>query len=218
VEEGGRCNRASRAPTHPAVQLPLHWADDRPGVAPKVPLGHGAHTSKPPALNRPAGHTEAVALTDPAGHACPAAHGPAQADVTDPVPLPYRPGAHKPLHTAAVRPSAAPKRPAAQGLQAPAPLALNCPATHSTCVEEVAPVGHAYPAVQSPSQAATVSPAVAPNFPAGHWAQPPAPPAAYCPGVHCHAVADVEPAGQKKPACGRGNRSWGGAKKGRQET
>ncbi len=77
---------------YPAVQLPVHPADDRPDVDPYNPAAHGAvhdatpilavapyspaaqfvHTPAPVRENLPAGQLTAVALTDAAGHAYPA--------------------------------------------------------------------------------------------------------------------------------------------------
>jgi hypothetical protein len=48
----------------------------------------------------------------------------------------------------------------------------------------VDPMGHAYPAKQSPEQVATVKPAVAPNLPAGQLVHEDAFPVLYWPGMH----------------------------------
>ena len=44
------------------------------------------------------------------------------------------------------------------------------PAGHGTCVGDTAPLGHQYPAVHSPLQAAVMSPAAVAYAPAGHAA------------------------------------------------
>ena len=81
-----------RAHANPGEHVPLHVGEDRPGVLPKVPGGHGAEQVdevKPcvapyrpiaqgvqiPAPGReylPAGHRDAVETVDPATHAYPA--------------------------------------------------------------------------------------------------------------------------------------------------
>ena len=112
------------AHAYPAVQGPLQDALDRADVAPKVPAGHGevqaalvspvvlpyrpapqsVQAPAPPTLNLPAAHTAAVALVDPATHACPAEQGP--------------------LQDALGRADVAPKVPAGHAVQLPAPLTL----------------------------------------------------------------------------------------------
>ncbi len=56
------------------------------------------HSPAPATLKEPAGHTTAVALVDPAGHAYPALQGPEQALAGAAGPLPNRPGAQR-VHT-----------------------------------------------------------------------------------------------------------------------
>ena len=86
----------------PALQFPLQLPSDIPATDPYSPAGHAAvqlgvvrpllfpnrpaaqsvHTLCPPTLNFPGPHTTAVALVEPAGHACPALQLPLQ-DATD---------------------------------------------------------------------------------------------------------------------------------------
>jgi hypothetical protein len=93
------------AHSYPAVQLPLHAGDDRPGTAPYRPAAHAAvhaaDVSRVPFPNRPAGqsthcpapdrlywptpHIAAVAVVDPATHAYPAAQLPLQVSIDMPV-------------------------------------------------------------------------------------------------------------------------------------
>ena len=40
----------------------------RPLLLPYCPIAHGEHTADPGAAYRPAGHSTAVLLVDPAGH------------------------------------------------------------------------------------------------------------------------------------------------------
>lgn len=68
------------------------------------PAGHAVHTPAPDKLYVPAPQGDAVAFTEPAGHAKPAEHGPEQ--------------------LAEVSPEAEPYRPAGQGVQVPAPRGL----------------------------------------------------------------------------------------------
>jgi hypothetical protein len=51
----------------PAVQLPLHTADVRPGTAPNRPAAQGAHDAAPASEYVPLGHTTAMVLVDPEG-------------------------------------------------------------------------------------------------------------------------------------------------------
>ena len=93
------------AHAYPAVQLPLHAGDERPGTAPYRPAAHAAvhaaDVSRVPFPNRPAGqsthcpapdrlyrptpHIAAVAVVDPATHAYPAAQLPLQVSIDMPV-------------------------------------------------------------------------------------------------------------------------------------
>jgi hypothetical protein len=61
----------------PAVQFPEHAAVVMFVDEPKVPPGHNVHEGAPCALYCPLGHTDVVALVEPAGHEYPALHGPA---------------------------------------------------------------------------------------------------------------------------------------------
>ncbi len=77
-------------------------------VAPYRPPGQSLHVAAPGKLKRPAGHTDVVGLTDPAGHAYPAVQLPLQAeDVWPWLPL-YVPGAQGPEHDALTAPGVAP--------------------------------------------------------------------------------------------------------------
>ena len=62
--------------TYPALHDPLHDAVDKPDVAPYKPDAHMLHVPDPAIEYCPAGHSTAVALTDPDGHAYPALHAP----------------------------------------------------------------------------------------------------------------------------------------------
>lgn len=81
-------------PKRPAGHSPEHVDVFRPAAAPKVPLGHRLQAAAPARLNLPTGHTNAVALVDPKGHAYPALQAPEHAAVPRPLLLPNRPGAH----------------------------------------------------------------------------------------------------------------------------
>jgi len=153
---------------YPALQFPEHAGDVSPAVDPNVPAGHGAvhaavprpdvapyspalqfvHNPAPDKLYVPAGHTDTVALVDPATHAYPALQ--------------------LPLQLADVRPADAPYRPVGHIVHDPAPGKLYSPAPHIDAVAFVDPAGHAYPAMQFPLHTDVVSPCVAPNLPAGH--------------------------------------------------
>ena len=110
---------------YPAAQPPLHAADGRAPVDPKVPPGQATQAPNPGRLYVPATHATAVGLVEPAGHAYPALQLPvhAAADVKPAVKL-YRPAAHAPLHDAFVQASLSPNRPAGHALQLPAPPTL----------------------------------------------------------------------------------------------
>ena len=62
--------------TYPALHDPLHDAVDKPDVAPYKPDAHMLHVPDPAIEYCPAGHSTAVALADPDGHAYPALHAP----------------------------------------------------------------------------------------------------------------------------------------------
>jgi hypothetical protein len=129
------------AHANPPLQLPLHAADDRPGVAPNCPAtqaavqaavvspvifpnrpaGQSTHTQAPDRLYRPDGHTAAVALTDPATQKYPALQFP--------------------LQLAFVRPCTPPYTPAGQFTHTPAPDRLYCPTPQIAAVALVDPAG-----------------------------------------------------------------------------
>ncbi len=89
----------------PAVQLPLHVGDDRPGTAPYRPAAHAAvhaadvspvpfpnrpggqstHSPAPDRLYWPTPHIDAVGLVDPAAHAYPALQFPLHVSIDMPV-------------------------------------------------------------------------------------------------------------------------------------
>jgi hypothetical protein len=106
---------------YPALHGPEHDADGSPALLPYVPAGQIEHDPDPEGANLPAGHTDAVADTDPATHACPAEHGPLHTAVARPVLLPYTPAGHCAVHDAFVSPGVDPYRPAAHALHTPAP-------------------------------------------------------------------------------------------------
>jgi hypothetical protein len=85
---------------YPAVQFPVHAAEVMPIVEPYTPAGHEVHVAAPPRLYCPAGHTTAVALTDPDGHTYPALHGPSHRADAEPFEAPYRPASQGPEHAA----------------------------------------------------------------------------------------------------------------------
>ena len=89
----------------PGAQVPLQFAVTRPDALPYRPALQSVHTPMPPTLYVPAGHSIAVALVDPAGHAYP--------------------GLQLPLHIDDVALSVDPYRPAGQG--APTELAMPAP-------------------------------------------------------------------------------------------
>jgi hypothetical protein len=66
----------------------------------------------------PAGHSCAVALVDPAGHAYPAVQLPEQAAVVRPEVSPYVPAGHAPEHLAVLRRAASPNVPCGHRVQA----------------------------------------------------------------------------------------------------
>ncbi len=162
----------------PAGQGPEHNAVTSPVALPKRPAGHGVHPAAPGPLYCPAWHSTAVALVDPAGHACPAAQSP--------------------VHVGRATPEVLPNDPPGHGVHPAAPGPLYWPAGHSTAVALVDPAGQAYPAVQLPLHT-DVAPAAELNVPAGHAEHDAAPASLYCPAGHCTAVALVEPTGHAYP-------------------
>ena len=101
-----------------------------------------------------------------------------------------------PVQAAPVRPDVSPYRPAAQSVQAPAPLKLYFPGLQMAAVVLVDPATQANPALQLPLQPAVGRPLVAPYVPAGHSVQDPAPAKLYRPELQIAAVALVDPATQ----------------------
>ncbi len=79
---------------YPAVQTPLHADVFIAAVAPNRPAAHTLHNPARESLNCPKGHTDAVPLVDPAGHAYPAVQSPLHADVFIAGVAPYSPAAH----------------------------------------------------------------------------------------------------------------------------
>jgi hypothetical protein len=185
---------------YPALQLPEHRGDVRPGDDPYRPAAHRLHELAPDRLYVPGPHCTAVPLVDPAGHAYPAVQPPEQPAVARPDDDPYRPAAHR-LHELA-------------------PPTLNCPATHMAAVGLTDPAAHAYPAEHAPLHwlvtCATalpyrpaahrplhdddVAPLTLPNVPWGHGEHDPAPPTLNVPATHTDAVAVEDPAGHAYPA------------------
>ena len=103
----------SASPYRPALHKPLHAAVVRPVSQPYVPGAHGVQSPDPATLYVPDGHSTAVELVLPAGHAYPALHTPLHDADGKHVSLPYVP----PGHT----------------VQVAAPPALYLPAGHAVC-------------------------------------------------------------------------------------
>jgi hypothetical protein len=131
------------AQAYPAAQLPLHAADGSPGTAPYRPAAQDVHDDDPASEYLPAGHTDAVALVDPAAHAYPAAQLPLHAADDRPATAPYRPAAHAAVHAADVSPVPSPNRPAGHSTHSPAPDRLYRPTPHMVAVALVDPATHA---------------------------------------------------------------------------
>ena len=91
-------------------------------------------------------------------------------DVVRPVVLPNRPGSHKPVHDAVVKPAVAPYCPTLQLAQVVADVLYDPAAQDITAVALVDPAAHRYPVAHGPEQAAVVMPLTFPNRPAGHGA------------------------------------------------
>ena len=85
-------------------------------------------------------------------------------------------------------------------MHAPEPVSEYCPAAHMTAEAFVDPLGHAYPAVQAPVQAALAWPLVAPNWPLLHGVHMLAAPTLKVPGGQRTCVGLIEPGGQLYPA------------------
>jgi hypothetical protein len=162
---------------YPPAQGALH-ALTRAVPPLQVPAGQSLHAPAPAALNRPAAHTTAVALAEPAGHACPAEQAPLQAPARA-VTLLQVPGA--------------------QSVHEPARAKLYRPAGQGTTVELGEPAGHAYPAEQG-SVHALVRAVASLHVPAAQPLHAPAPARLYCPAGQADAVALTDPAGHAYPA------------------
>ena len=131
-------------------------------VAPYWPTGQRLQSPLPAVAYCPGPHTTAVATTEPAGQAYPAAHGPLQRDTVSPVVLPKYPGSHDPLHADDVSPGPAPYVPVEHGVHDDAPVVEYCPAGHVIGHDDVEPTAHAQPAWHSPLQLDVVAPLVEP--------------------------------------------------------
>ncbi len=93
---------------YPATQLPLHTADVKPVLAPKLPAGHGVQDPAPAREYCPAGQMDAVGDVDPATHAYPAVQLPEQDAVVRPVEAPYVPAGHDAVHATVAKAEDAP--------------------------------------------------------------------------------------------------------------
>jgi hypothetical protein len=171
---------------YPAGHAPLHREDVKPTALAlyHVPAGHTLHDADLDKLYWPAGHTTAVALEDPEGHAYPAGHAPLQFNDAKPttVTLNHVP----PGHTE----------------QNADPDELYWPAGHTNAVALVDPDGHAYPAGHIPLQLDDVKPTTVLLYhvPAGHTLHDADQGKLYLPAGHTEAVALVDPTGQAYPA------------------
>jgi hypothetical protein len=174
----------------------------RPTASLNVPAVQLVHSAAAPRLYCPGGHWTAVRVTEPAGHAYPAAHTPLHSGAVRPGSAPNRPPGHNPLQSAVPSADALPNRPAAQALQVPAPGRECVPAGHTVAVALVDPAGHAYPALQVPLHRAVLNPtAVTLNqVPAGQSVHDPAPARLYWPAGQINAVALVDSAAHAYPA------------------
>ncbi len=86
-----------------------------------VPALQSVHVASARRLYLPAGHTTAVGVVLPEGHANPGVHGPVQLAVVKPLTAPYRPGSQGPEQAAVGRPAVAPYLPGGHRVQTPAP-------------------------------------------------------------------------------------------------
>jgi hypothetical protein len=198
--------------TYPALQLLTHGVD-RAMLLLHVPASQSVHAPAAAKLYFPAGHVTACALVDPGGHAAPAWQS---THAGNPVPL-YRPAGHTdaiglvdpagqkwperqgPEHSGDDNPGVLPNLPTIHKAHDPAPAGLYEPAGHRAAVALVAPSGHAYPGVHTPSHA-TARPASPAHVPARQLVQASAPASLYCPAGHRNTVALGEPAGHAYPA------------------
>ena len=179
---------------YPAGHGPLQFAVALPLTLPYRPALHAEHTLAPVTLYCPGLHNIAVAFVDPAGHAYPAAHGPLQLLLVDPVTSPYRPASHAPLQPAVALPLTLPYSPALQFMHTLAPATLYCPGRHNIAVAFVDPAGHAYPAAHGPLQLLLVAPVTFPYRPASHAPLQPGPaptPLPYRPAGHATQLVEA---------------------------
>jgi hypothetical protein len=167
---------------------------------PYSPAAQSVHSPAPLTLYRPAGHTAAVALVDPATHAYPALQLASQEGVVSPDKEPNLPLRHGPLQLAVGRADTTPYSPAAQLMQVSAPGRLYLPAGHTIAVALVEAAGQVYPALHSPLQLAEGMAADAPYSPATQSVHTLAPVKLYRPAGHTEAVAEVDPATHANPA------------------
>ena len=101
-------------PKYPASHGPVHTADTWPVVFPKRPAGHSEQLPAPDKLYAPTGHTTAVSLVLPAGHAKPAVQLPLHAAAVTPSTLPNLPAGHGAVHAAVDSDGVDPYKPALQ--------------------------------------------------------------------------------------------------------
>lgn len=128
---------------YPGAQGPLHAAVVSPDVPPNRPAMQSVHTPSPDTLYLPAGQMDAVALTDPAGQAYPAAHRPLHAGDVRPGTDPKVPIGQAAVHDEDVKPAVSPYRPGAQSVHEPWPPVLYLPGVHLVAVALVDPAGQA---------------------------------------------------------------------------
>jgi hypothetical protein len=186
--------------TYPALHSPLQLAIGMPDTAPYSPAAQSVHTLAPVKLYRPAGHTAAVALADPATHAYPALQFPVHSGVVRPLDDPYRPASQGPLQLMVGMADTAPYRPALQLVHTLAPGRLYLPAGHRIAVALVEAAGQAYPALHSPLQLAFGMADTAPYSPAAQSMHMLAPAKLCRPAGHSVTMDDVDPEGHVNPA------------------
>jgi hypothetical protein len=134
--------RPETLPKRPAKHSPLRALEVRPLVTPYSPAAQSTHAPHPDSEYRPGGHTDAVALVDPATQKYPALQFAVQLDTDRPDTDPYRPASQGPLQVALGMAVVAPNSPALQLVQAPAPTALYVPTGHVTAVGTMDAGGH----------------------------------------------------------------------------
>ncbi len=150
---GQRCGvNAPATQNDPGGHGRVH-SSPRPVTSLNVPAAQRAQSAAAARLYRPGGHCTAVRVTEPAGHAYPASHGPLQEGDVAADRAPYRPPVHGPLQLGVPRAEALPNRPGAQALQTPAPGREYAPAGQAAAVALVEPAGHTNPALQAEVQA-----------------------------------------------------------------